>query len=120
MPPSPPWWHSVPVPNGCTLRRKQVFEYTTPEQTYRVELFENPDGTCYAIGVPEDSERLIVYGSNVVDSPELALRILIDKIRRESGIFHASAGTEEDAAASDSESETTGSEGPDADDLCTR
>ncbi|MCL6597116.1 MAG: hypothetical protein K6T81_00060 [Alicyclobacillus macrosporangiidus] len=109
MPPSPPWWHSVPVPNGCTLRRKQVFEYTTPEQMYRVELFENPDGTCYAIGVPEDSERLIVYGSNVVDSPELALRILVDKIRRESGIFHTSPHSEEDDSSEDSESGEMGS-----------
>ncbi|MCL6515427.1 hypothetical protein [Alicyclobacillus sp.] len=85
-----PWWSGVPVPEGCVLRRKQVFEYTTPDDVYRVELFENPDGSCYAIGVPEHSERLIVYGSNVVDSPELALRILTDKIRREGRLFHPS------------------------------
>jgi hypothetical protein len=73
----------VRVPEGCSLKRKELFEYTTADNVYDVELFESADGTYYAIGVPRDGERLVVYGSNVVPSAEMALQIVVDKIRRE-------------------------------------
>ncbi len=74
---------NVRVPEGCSLRRKELYEYTTPNNVYDVELYENADGTFYAIGIPRDGHRLVVYGSNIVQSGEMALQILVDKIRRE-------------------------------------
>jgi hypothetical protein len=73
----------VRVPEGCSLKRKEFYEYTTANNVYDVELYENADGTFYAIGVPREGHRLVVYGSNVVPSGEMALQILVDKIRRE-------------------------------------
>ncbi|MBX5436025.1 MAG: hypothetical protein IRZ33_02270 [Alicyclobacillaceae bacterium] len=75
-------WKDVSLPEGCVLRRKQLFEYTTPDNLYDVELFENRDGTCYAIAVPREGP-LVVYGSNVVSGAAEALQIVFDKIRRE-------------------------------------
>ncbi len=74
---------NIPVPPGCTLKRKETYEYTTPHAAYHVDLYENPDGTFYAIAVPEDSEKLIVYGTPNFISQEKALFSLVDKIRRE-------------------------------------
>lgn len=79
----------VPTPEGCILRRKELYEYITPDNAYDVELYENSDGTFYAIGLPRDGERVIVYGSNVMDTADEAMHILVDKIRRESTIFIA-------------------------------
>jgi uncharacterized protein YpmB len=83
----------VKTPDGCTLRRKEQYEYVTPRNVYHVELFENQDGTFYAVGVPKDSNRLIVYGSNTAPSPEQALQVLVDKIQREGAML----GEEADA-----------------------
>jgi hypothetical protein len=71
------------MPEGCNIRRKETFEYVTPHYTYNVELFQNADNTWYAIAVPRDSDRLVVYGSSVLSSAQLALQSLIDKIKRE-------------------------------------
>ncbi|RIV28716.1 hypothetical protein D2Q93_01580 [Alicyclobacillaceae bacterium I2511] len=73
----------VPVPPGCTLMRKETFEYTTPHAVYRVDLYENQEETFYAIAVPEDSEKLVIYGTPNFKSKEKALLSLVDKIRRE-------------------------------------
>ena len=84
---------SLDVPDGCTLRRKQQFEYTTPTQMYNIELFENQDGTFYAIGIPK-SGKMVVYGSNVTKSPTIAMRVVLDKIEREAPHFEATGGEE--------------------------
>jgi hypothetical protein len=76
-------FHSVSLPAGHQLRRKELYEYTTQDNVYDVELFENQDGTFYAIGLPREGERLVVYGTNVLPSAHLALKALIDKIGRE-------------------------------------
>ncbi|MCL6548755.1 MAG: hypothetical protein K6T30_07575 [Alicyclobacillus sp.] len=81
-PSAPPLFADVRLPDGCTLRRKHTFEYTTPDSLYDIELFENTDGTWYAIGVPREGP-LVVYGSNVVGDAVMALQVVIDKIRRE-------------------------------------
>lgn len=81
---------SLDVPDGCTLRRKQQFEYTTTDQMYDIELFENQDGTFYAIGIPK-SGQMVVYGSNVVKSPTIAMRVVLDKIEREGPHFEAAS-----------------------------
>lgn len=75
-------FQSVAVPEGCTLRRKEQFDYTTLYNQYAIELFFNQDGTCYAVAVP-NSGRLIVYGSSIVKDPQQALQMVIDKIERE-------------------------------------
>lgn len=71
------------IPDECALRRKETFEYITPGYSYNVELYQNSDGTWYAIGIPRDSERMVVYGSSVLSSAKLAMQNLIDKIKRE-------------------------------------
>jgi len=76
-------FYRLRLPEGCNLKRKETYEYTTPDYTYDVDLYENTDGTFYSIGVPRDSERLVVYGSNMMPSAERALQILVDKIKRE-------------------------------------
>lgn len=76
-------FENVRVPEGGILKRKEMYEYTTPTNVYDIELFEHQDGTFYAIGIPREGHRLVVYGSNIVDDREMALTILVDKIRRE-------------------------------------
>ncbi|QSO49165.1 hypothetical protein [Alicyclobacillus mengziensis] len=71
------------MPEGCNIRRKETFEYLTPHYTYNIELFQNADNTWYAIAIPRDSDRLVVYGSSVLSSAHLALQSLLDKIQRE-------------------------------------
>lgn len=75
-------WKAVVVPEGNTLRRKTSFEYTTLDNTFDLELFENQDGTCYAIAVPRLGP-VVVYGSSIVTGTEHAIRLVIDKIERE-------------------------------------
>jgi hypothetical protein len=87
----------VRIPEGCMLKRKQLFEYTTPHHVYDIELFEQQDGTFYAIGLPRDEERWVVYGSNIVDTAEQALQILVDKIQREGvDVLFGSGASEND------------------------
>ncbi|MCL6631578.1 MAG: hypothetical protein K6T63_03020 [Alicyclobacillus herbarius] len=73
-------FRSVSVPQGTFLRQKLLYEYTTADNIYDVELFVNQDDTYYAIAVPRESERLVVYGSRVLPSAEEALQELIHKI----------------------------------------
>jgi|GEM_PF-6672701 len=83
----PKSFHDVALPEDCTLRRKESFEYTTASHTFDVELFENQDTTCYAIAVPRDAKRLMVFGTQEVKTPAMALRALVDKIRREESLI---------------------------------
>lgn len=76
------WFEKLQVLEGCVLRHKQTFEYTTPYHTYDVELFTDTTGACYAVGVPREG-RLIVYGSPIMSDPAAAVQTVIDKIRRE-------------------------------------
>lgn len=79
----PEAFQGVPLTEGSFLRKKELYEYTTPDNVYDVELYMNQDGTCYAIGIPREGERLIVYGTNVVPSADLALKQLLQKIERQ-------------------------------------
>ncbi len=76
------WKTSIKVQEGNFLRRKELFEYTTPMNVYDIELFENQDGTYYAVGVPREG-RVVVYGSAIIEDPSLAIQTVVDKIRRE-------------------------------------
>ena len=64
------------------LRKKDLYEYTTPDNVYDIELFTNQDGTCYAIGIPREGEQLVVYGTNMLPNAQKALAALIQKIDR--------------------------------------
>ncbi|PWK11331.1 hypothetical protein [Tumebacillus permanentifrigoris] len=79
----PKEWHEAEVPEGGTLLRKETYEYQTEKGDYDIEVFENMKGEFYAIGVPRDDERLIIYGSNITTSRALALSVVLDKIERE-------------------------------------
>jgi hypothetical protein len=74
---------AIKLPEGGILKRKELYQYTSPHNVYNIELFENQDGSYYAIGVPQEGQRLVVYGTNETKSRQMALQILIDKIRRE-------------------------------------
>jgi hypothetical protein len=78
-------WTGLRLPEGAQLVKKEVFTYTVREQEFKIELFEQHDGTYYAIGVPENDERLIIYGSSIVNDKRTALQIVVDKIEREAG-----------------------------------
>jgi hypothetical protein len=76
-------WNEAEIPEGGALLRKELFEYSNEKGRYDIELFEDTEGKFYAIGVPKDDERMIIYGSNVVASRAMALSIVMDKIERE-------------------------------------
>jgi hypothetical protein len=78
-------WTGVNLPEGAELLKKEVFTYTVRDQEFTIELFEQNDGKYYAIGVPKDDSRLIIYGSNIVDDKRTALQIVVNKIEREAG-----------------------------------
>ena len=76
-------WTESEVPEGGKLVKKELYEYQTEKGEYDIELFETMDGQFYAIAVPREDERLIIYGSNITASRALALSIVMDKIERE-------------------------------------
>ncbi|WDL97961.1 hypothetical protein [Alicyclobacillus sp. ALC3] len=76
-------WHAVRLPEGSTLVRKHTFEYTTAANMYDLELYEHQDKTWHAIALPRGGSRVIIYGSNVVDTAQMAIQVVVDKIRRE-------------------------------------
>ncbi|MCL6592770.1 MAG: hypothetical protein K6T31_02225 [Alicyclobacillus sp.] len=111
-----PAFARVSTPAGCVLRRKELYEYTTPDEVYRVELYENPDGSWYAIAVPSQDERLIVYGTPVLPSAQQALQGLVDKIARESALLQRSTTpAPQPAAPSETPLADTGQRPPAAD-----
>lgn len=95
-------WQHVKVPNECTLRIKESFEYTTPVNLYDLTAYGNQDGSWYAIALPRDGERVIIYGSNVMPTAQMAIQVVVDKIHRE-GLEGWSPGEEEDEADEDSD-----------------
>lgn len=76
-------WTEAEIPEGGKLLKKELYEYHTEKGEYSIELFETMKGEFYAIAVPNDSEKLIIYGSNITTSRALALSVVIDKIERE-------------------------------------
>ncbi|MDI3256434.1 MAG: hypothetical protein QJR01_01670 [Kyrpidia sp.] len=76
-------WASVELPPGASLLRKETFTFQIGGNEYGIELFETAGGEFYAVGMPQFSDKIVVYGSPVVPSPVSALQIVIDKIRRE-------------------------------------
>ncbi len=80
------------MPSGCSLLRKEEYEYRTAHNRYRIELFQEQSGAWYAVAVPLEGERLIVYGSPVVASAADALQAVVDKITRESPLLEGIAG----------------------------
>lgn len=78
-------WVGVRLPEGAELLKKEAFTYSVREQEFLIEVFEQNDGKYYAIGVPQNDKRLIIYGSSIVDSKQMALQIVVDKIEREAG-----------------------------------
>lgn len=87
------WFHGIKLPEGSRLRRKEVFEYTTPTHTFDVEMYESQEPTWYAIAVPREAERLMVFGTRELNTPEAAMKSLIDKIRREENLIDPDADT---------------------------
>lgn len=76
-------FQNVPIPEGSFLRKKEFYEYTTPDNVYDIEVYFNQDDTCYAIGIPREGEKLIVYGTSTVNDAELALKQLLQKIQHQ-------------------------------------
>jgi len=76
-------WQTVQLPENAELLRKELFDYSTETGRYQIELFETTTGTFYAIATPKDSDRLIVFGSPVVDDRFTALQTVIEKITRD-------------------------------------
>lgn len=97
-------WQHVKVPNECTLRIKQSFEYTTPVNLYDLTAYGNQDGSWYAIALPREGERVIIYGSNVMPSAQMAIQVVVDKIHRE-GLEGWTPQEEEDEEEEDEEDE---------------
>lgn len=83
-------FHTVKLPEGSRLRKKETFEYITPNHIFDVELFENQDGSFYSIGIPREAERLMVFGTRETTSAHTALQALVDKIRREENLIDPS------------------------------
>lgn len=97
-------WQSTQIPEGMSLTKKEFFELSHPSGIYEIELFSTHKGECWAIGVPREDTRFIVYGSPVVNHPQDALQIVIQKINRETGL-EDSNGFEEAAVDPDEEIE---------------
>lgn len=79
----PKEWNEAEVPEGGALVRKELFEYSTEKGCFDIELYETLKGEFYAIGVPKDDERMIIYGSNITATRAMALSVVMDKIERE-------------------------------------
>jgi hypothetical protein len=93
---------SLQLPDGCFLRKKTLYEYTTPDNVYDVELFENEDGTAYAIGIPREGRRVIIFGTPVLPSRERALQAFITKVKSEGYMANPDGvASETDALESD-------------------
>ncbi|MBX6353356.1 MAG: hypothetical protein IRZ10_08450 [Thermoflavifilum sp.] len=78
----PSWMRGLSLPAGATLRRRETYELTHPTGVYDVEVFQNSDGTWYAIAVPREGERLVVYGSPVCGARAEALKTVMERIDR--------------------------------------
>lgn len=87
---------SLTVPEGCFLRKKTLYEYTTPDNVYDVELFENEDGSAYAIGIPREGRRVLILGTPVLPDKERAMQAFIAKVEREGYMAHPDTASQDD------------------------
>lgn len=74
------FWHQLDLPENAQLVRKETFEYSSPKGEFLIELFETIEGKYYAIGTPRHEDRLIIYGSPVLNEAKQALQVVIGKI----------------------------------------
>ena len=76
-------WKGLKLQEGAELLRKEYFLYRVADEEYDIELFESHKGEYYAIGVPAHSDKLMIYGSSVVDDPVKAIQQTLRKINRD-------------------------------------
>ena len=76
-------WKNVKLRAESELLRKENYVYRVEGVEYAIELFETIEGKFYAIGLPTDPTKLIIYGSSVVDGAKIALQQTIQKIDRD-------------------------------------
>jgi len=76
-------WNEIKLQEGTELLRKEQFIYRIANEEYTIELFESHNGEYYAIGVPVHTDRLLIYGSSIVNDPRKALDQTIRKINRD-------------------------------------
>ena len=76
-------WKELKLQEGTELLRKEQFIYRIANAEYTIELFESPNEEYYAIGVPAHTDKLMIYGSSIVNDPRKALDQTIHKINRD-------------------------------------
>lgn len=76
-------WTATRLKPGAELWRTERFSYRMQGREFAIELFTSSEGSHYAIGTPADVDVIIVYGSQVVGSAQLALEQAIKKIDRD-------------------------------------
>ncbi|MFC4766129.1 hypothetical protein [Effusibacillus consociatus] len=77
-------WHTVELPEGAELLKKELYDYNSEKGRYQIELFETIQGKFFAIGTDKDPDaKMIIYGSNVVPDKLMAIQTVIEKIERE-------------------------------------
>ncbi|MHB1683746.1 MAG: hypothetical protein ACYCYO_13115 [Bacilli bacterium] len=76
-------WKAIRIREDAELQRKEWFTYQVGDERFNIELFETQKGEFYAIGTPEDSSRLFIYGSSLVSDAALALEQTVKKINRD-------------------------------------
>ena len=76
-------WKELKLQEGTELLHKEQFIYRIANAEYTIELFESHNGEYYAIGVPVHTDRLLIYGSSIVNDPRKALDQTIRKINRD-------------------------------------
>ena len=76
-------WKTLNLHEGAELFRKEQFLYHIADQDYTIELFESIKGEYYAIGLPANSDKLMIYGSSIVNDPVKALQQTLRKIDRD-------------------------------------
>jgi len=76
-------WTATRLKPGAELWRTERFSYRMKGREFTIELFTSLEGSHYAIATPADADVIIVYGSQVVESAQLALEQAIKKIDRD-------------------------------------
>ncbi len=76
-------WKTIKLREGAELLRKEQYLYRIADQEFTIELFETSKDEYYAIGVPVNTDKLMIYGSSIVNDPVKALNQTIRKIDRD-------------------------------------
>ena len=76
-------WKELKLQEGTELLRMEQFIYRIANAEYTIELFESHNGEYYAIGEPAHTDKLMIYGSSIVNDPRKALDQTIRKINRD-------------------------------------